>query len=58
MNESEMNWRNVHCEVKGHGSFVVEAAEDHRLHLKRWTKGVVGYGKMTEVNETDAHGDD
>lgn len=32
--ENGMNWKNVHCELKEHGPFVV-AAVGHRLHLRR-----------------------
>ena len=38
MDENEMNWKSVHCEVKEHGSFVVVVAAGHKLHLKRTIK--------------------
>ena len=38
MDENEMNWKSVHCEVKEHGPFVVVAAAGHKLHLKRTIK--------------------
>ena len=38
VDENEMNWKSVHCEVKEHGSFVVAAAAGHKLHLKRTIK--------------------
>ena len=37
VDENEMNWKSVHCEVKEHGSFAVVAA-GHKLDLKRTIK--------------------
>jgi hypothetical protein len=33
VDENEMNWKSVHCELKEHGPFVVVTAAGHKLHL-------------------------
>ena len=59
MSENGMSWKNVHCEVKGHGSFVAGVVVvGHNLHSKKRTKVVEGYEKMTGVDERDVNVDD
>lgn len=38
VDENEMNWKSVHCEVKEHEPFAVVVAAGHKLHLKTMTR--------------------